>query len=52
MSAEAMNPDDTWALTAEFDKLCARLFAIANKQGVLLSVRIRRPRAKKKAAKK
>lgn len=41
-----MSPEDTWGLTAEFDKLCARLFAIANKQGVMLTVRVRRPRAK------
>ena len=52
MSEPAMNPDETWGLTAEFDKLVGRLFAIANKQGVLLLVRVRRPRAKKKAAKK
>lgn len=52
MSEPAMNPEDSWGLTVEFDKLVGRLFAIANKQGVLLSVRVRRPRAKKKAARK
>lgn len=38
--------EGTWGLTPEFDRLSERLFAIAQKQGVLLSMRIRRPRVR------
>jgi hypothetical protein len=57
-----------WGLGAEFDQLSERLFAIAQQEGRLLSMRVRRPRkparfliersvtdklpAKKKAAKR